>query len=164
MEAGTVRMVELTLELSVTLEPSAPAVPLRVTVQVEEAPEAIDPGEQLTELTATVPGVVGGVVVVPVPVPVLVGMVIVPPVAETVTGSPATDVPSAFGMLMDEVAALLVKVAVTTATTPLEIVLELMPDATQVYPAAPPEHAIDFPAAVAAAPAVTLRLAIEADG
>jgi hypothetical protein len=67
-------------------------------------------------------------------------------------------------MVMDAVDAVLVSVAVTTASTPLEMVLELTPDATQVYPVAPPEHDIDLPAAVAAAPAVTLRLAIEADG
>ena len=83
-EAGTVRMVELTPELSVTVAPPSPTgAPLRVTVQVEEAPEAIDPGEQLTELTVSVVDVGGGVVVVPVPVPV--EMVIVPPVADAVT-------------------------------------------------------------------------------
>jgi hypothetical protein len=70
----------------------------------------------------------------------------------------------AFETPIEAVVALDVSVAVTTATTPLAIVLEFIPSAMHVYPDAPPEQVIDLPAAVEAAPGATLRLLMLALG
>jgi hypothetical protein len=86
--------------------------------------------------------------------------VIVPPVAETADKAPAAEAPMAFVTPIVADVALLVNVAVTTATTPLEMVVELRPEAMHVYAVAPPAHEMDLPDAVATAPAATLKLAI----
>ncbi|HUI77444.1 MAG TPA: hypothetical protein VLY24_05995 [Bryobacteraceae bacterium] len=144
-DAGTVKLVEF--ELRVTVAPPVPAGLLKLTVQVEDPAELNDAGQD-RELT---------VVAAP-------ETVIVPPVLETATDEPAREAPMALVRLIAAVVAPLVKVAVTTATTPLEIILALMPAATHIYAAAPPVHEMDLPAAVAAAPAITLMLATLAAG
>ena len=110
-DAGTVKLLEL--ELSITVAPPVPAGLLKVTVQADDPAELNDVGLQYRELTVT--GAAAW------------GIVIVPPVVETATDAPAREAPMALDTPISVVVALLVSVNVTTATTPLEMVLELRP-------------------------------------
>jgi hypothetical protein len=56
------------------------------------------------------------------------------------------------------------RVRLTVATTPFATVLELMPEATQIYASAPPAQDRDLPAPVRDAPGVTLIDATDAVG
>jgi hypothetical protein len=140
--AGTVRLAELDFRLTV-----APVMALTVTVHELEAL-----GAKVVGAHARLLSVMAGAVTP-----------IVPPVAVTAIGSPAAVEPIAFVRLT--VAPLLPdRVTLTVATLPLAIVVAFIPYATQMYPAAPPEHVTDLPAAVRAVPAVTLTLETAAAG
>ena len=145
-DAGTAKLVEL--DPSATVTPPVPAGPLKLTVQVDVPAELTEAGLHDRELTVTETA----------------GIVIVPLMGETATEAPASEAPRALATAIGAVVAPLVNVTVTTATTPLEIILELMPEAMQIYAAAPPVHETDLPAAVEAAPAATLTFATLAAG
>jgi hypothetical protein len=143
IDAGTGKLADV--ELRVTAVAAAAAL-LSVALQIVEPPEVRVSGLHTTELTLRGAATCG--------------IVMAPAAAVTVSAAPAAVTPIAAGMPILAVVAVAVSVAVTTATTPLEMTLVLMPETIQVYAAAPPEQATDFPAATEAAPAVTLTLAI----
>jgi hypothetical protein len=141
-DAGTLRR-ELVL-VSATAAPPAGAAPLRVTVQVELAPEVRLAGEHCKPETVGRPA----------------ATVMTSFVPETATPFPfasdPTRLPSARGtdeLLVAE------RVTVTTATTPVPITLAFMPSAMHI---AVPLVALQlrvFPAAVKAGPAAKLMAA-----
>ena len=109
-EAGTVRLVVLELRPTVP-----PPDPLRVTVQVLEAPVAKVPGLHAMELIG---------VVTP-------ETLMVPPVPVTEIASPVAEAPKLLLMLTGR-GLLPDKLTDRVATTPLEMALEFNPHATQV--------------------------------
>jgi hypothetical protein len=111
MEAGTVRAVELELRATVP-----PPVPLRITVQVLEAPGAKIPGLHTIELIELIAGA---------------ATLTVPPVPVTAIASPIGEAPKTLPIVMGR---LPVPDGVTdrVATTPSEIALEFNPQATHV--------------------------------
>ena len=128
----------------------APVTPLKLTVHVEDPEGPSVGGLQDSDVTV----IAGGGA----------GTMMVPPVAETAMDAPSADAPKAPVTPMDAVVADGVRVAVTTATTPSVITLELMPYAMHIYPDASPAQEMDFPAAVATAPGVMLSAAMLALG
>jgi hypothetical protein len=115
MEEGTARVA--LLDFSVTVTPPVPAEPFRFTVQVDVAEELRDAGEHEIELTVTALAAL---------------TVIVPPVELTESTLPAGEAPIAFAIPICALVAPPVKVAVTTATTPLEMMLALTPETKQI--------------------------------
>lgn len=111
-DVGTVMMG--LLELRPTLTPPEPAVPLRLTAQTLELPGPSELGTQPRPLT------IGAATTV-----------IDPPVAVTVTPSPAGDAPSALVTPIVAPSALTDTVTETVATTPLAMILLFIPVATQ---------------------------------
>ena len=110
-EPGTVK--EPRFELRLTTAPPDPAAALSAAVQVADPADASEAGLQTTELM-----VAGG------------GpeeTVRVPPVVETVSGSPAALTPTPLVTAIEEFAAVAVSCAVTTPTTPFAIVWEFEP-------------------------------------
>ena len=107
-DAGTTKLV--VLELSVTATPLLPAAELRFTVHVAEVPALIEVGLHESKLTVT-----GGPTVT------------VPPVPVAVMEAPAGEAPKALLSPIEAFPAPAVSAAVTTAITPLPIVLELIP-------------------------------------
>ena len=87
-----------------------------------------------------------------------------PPVAETVIGYPATDAPRVPLTPMDIELALWASATVTTATLPSGIVFVLSPVVRQVYAVAPPTQSMLLPADVIAALGVTEKPVTLAEG
>lgn len=141
-EAGTVKLV--VLDPSVTVTPPDPAGPLRFTVQPDVPEEPRDPEVHETELTVTAAAGVS---------------VMLPPLELIVSTAPAGEAPIALVTPIEAFVAPLVRVAVTTATTPFEMILVLLPETSQMYAADPPAQETDLPAEVEAAPAATLIVA-----
>jgi len=110
IEAGTVRLVELELSPMVP-----PLDPLRITVHVLEALGANVPGLHAIELI----GLTGAATLT------------VPPVPVTAIASPVGEAPKLL-LIVTGRAVLPDKVTDTVATTPLEMVPEFNPHATQV--------------------------------
>ncbi len=110
MDAGTVRLAEFDARFTM-----APLVALTVTVQALEAPGTKVDGEHWIELTVT-----GAA-----------GTLTSPPVRVSATAVPAGGAPTP---LIRPIEALLApdRVPVPAATTPLEIAVAFMPDATHV--------------------------------
>jgi hypothetical protein len=138
-EAGTVKMV--LLSESETLEPPVGAACVKVTVQADVELATTLLGEHCTAETAGVADWIA----------------IVPPVPETAIAVPSAATPTRpltdSGTLEPLVAA---SVTATVATLPLPITLLFMPLARHVVDPVPPLQRTVFPAAVKAAPAVTL--------
>jgi hypothetical protein len=143
--AGTERAG--TLELSPTKTGPLVAAALRPTVHVVAPPEAREVGAHTRELK------VAGA-----------ATAMLPPVAETGTGYPATDAPKAPLMPMDIEPAFGASVTETTATLPSRIVFVLSPFVRQMYELEPPTQLIVLPAAVKTGPGVTEKLVTPAAG
>ena len=112
--AGTVKLIAL--ELSETVDPPDGAAPLRVTVQVDEPEGPTDKGLQDRVLTTGADTEIE----------------IVPPVPVMGSESPPAVAARTLLMLTAEALAPLFNVRVATPTTPLEIMLASLPDATHV--------------------------------
>jgi hypothetical protein len=123
------------------------AAELRPTVQVVAPPEDREVGAHTRELKVT-----GA------------ATAMLPPVAETGMGYPATDAPKAPLTPMDIELAFGASVTVTTATLPSGIVFVLSPFVRQMYELALPTQLTVLPADVSAGPAVTEQLATVAAG
>ena len=141
-DAGTLSAVRL-LD-SEMIAPPEPAACDSDTVQEETAPDPRLVGVHVNRFTT-----------------VVARTVIVPPAPVTGRVSALAEEPSAFaipsGALDTSPGA---SVAFTTATTPLSITLLLNPRSTQIVAAAPEEHEMALPAAVALGPAMTVIEAI----
>jgi hypothetical protein len=124
----------------VTLAPPVGAGPDSTTVQLLEMPPWTVAGLQLSEDKL---GPAAGP-----------GTVIVPPVPATISAVPEASTPERLLKGIDAVDATLVKVM--DATTPLEMMVEFIPVARQVYDPEPLAQDSTFPAADAAAPATVL--------
>jgi hypothetical protein len=145
-EAGTANAAAL--EFSATTVPPEPAAALSPTVHAADAEVPRVAGLQAKEVIVTAPGPGG-----------TADVTILPPADEIGRESPAAETPRPLVTPMVTLAAgAEVKVTLTTATTPLAIAMAFMPEATQVYAAAPPEQLMDLFAAVDAL-AVTVNLA-----
>ncbi len=136
-----------TLELSPTTTGLPVAEALRLTVQVVVPPEDREVGAHPME-----DRVKAGVTKM------------LPPVAETVIGYPATDAPRVPLTPMDIELALWASATVTTATLPSGIVFVLSPVVRQVYAAGPPTQLMLLPADVIAALGVTEKPVTLAEG
>jgi hypothetical protein len=140
VDAGTVAEA-VTLDAAEIKAPPVGADPDKVTVQVLAVPPWTEAGLQLTEDKLG-----------PVEAP---GTVIVPPLPTTVSEVPDG---STLVRLVKEIAAVdLTAVKVKEATTPLEMIVEFVPDATQVKDPATPVHKSDFPPADTTGPAVAFN-------
>ena len=89
---------------------------------------------------------------------------ILPPVADTGMGYPATDAPKVSLTLMDIELALWASATVTSATLPSGIVFVLSPFVRQMYALASPAQLIDLPADVSTGPGITEKLVTLAAG
>jgi hypothetical protein len=87
-----------------------------------------------------------------------------PPVAETVIGYPATDAARVPLTPMDMEPAVGASVTVTTATMPFGIAFVLSPLVRQIYELAPPAQLKVFPAEVNTDPGITEKLVTLAEG
>jgi hypothetical protein len=137
-----------------TVCPPVGAPALRVAVHVAEAPLLRPDGAHTSEVSAA------AVPTVP-PVPAAPA---VPPVANTEINVPARD---AATLLLNPMATAETLAAVdrfTVATTPFEMIFELIPDAMQVYAPETGAQDIVFPALVSAGPAMADIEATEAGG
>jgi hypothetical protein len=135
-EAGVVKAA--LLSESVTTEPPAGAARDKVTVQVELEPEATLAGEHCSF------EIVGRAV----------WTAMVPPVPETAKAVPSASAPTGLPSDRGTVKLLVAEsVIVTTATTPLLIVLAFRPEATHIVDPLVVLQVIVFPAAVRAGPA-----------
>ena len=143
--AGTGR--EGRLELNPTTTGPLVAAALRPTVHVVAPPEDREVGAHTRELK------VAGA-----------ATAMLPPVAETAMGYPATDAPKAPLTPMDIEPAFGASVTVTTATLPSGIVFVLSPFVRQMYALAPPTQLIVLPADVSTGPGVTEKLVTLAAG
>jgi hypothetical protein len=136
-----------TLELNPTTTGPLVAAELRLTVQVVVPPEdrevGVHPREDMVKAGVTK---------------------MLPPVAETEIGYPATDAPRVPLTPMDIELAPWASTTVTTATLPSGIVFVLSPFVRQVYPVAPPPQVMFLPADVIAALGVTEKLVTLAEG
>jgi hypothetical protein len=110
-EEGTVRSG--ILEVMPTVAPPVPAVPLRVTLQVEEPAGLREPGPQLRELTLKI-------------------VWTVPLIADVAMACPAMDAPMALLTVMGADVTFGASVTSTVAAIPLEIVLVFSPVARHV--------------------------------
>ena len=117
IDVGRVRLLEL--ELSAITAPPVGAAPLKAAVQVEDAPGFSAAGEQDRAVIAG--AVFAGA-----------ETVMVPPVPTSATDSPEDDAAIGLAIEMEAVVAFDVNVAVTTATTPLDRLVELIPSTMQV--------------------------------
>jgi hypothetical protein len=86
----------------------------------------------------------------------------VPPLPEMVRPVPSSEAPSAFVTPIEALLAVVAGVTCTTAATPSAMVCWFNPNSTQVYDPPPFAQETDFPAAVAAGPAVALTEATSA--
>ena len=136
-----------TLELNPTTTGPLVAVALRLTVQVVIPPGDREVGAHPTEVRVT-----GAVTEM------------LPPVAETATGYPATEAPKVPLTPMDIELALGASVTVTTATMPSGIVFVFIPLVRQMYELALPAQLIILPADVNTAPGVTEKLVTLVEG
>lgn len=128
-------------ELRPTLAPPDPAAPLRFTVQTLEPDGPSEVGEHPRLL-----------IVKELPTE------IEPPVAVTEIPTAPGVAPSALDTPIVEFPAAGDMVTAIVATTPLEILLSLMPSARQTWLPGLEEQVIDLPAAVKAGPAETEKL------
>lgn len=136
-----------TLELNPTTTGPLVAAALRLTVHVVVPPEDREVGAHPME-----DRVKAGVTKM------------LPPIAETVIGYPATDAPRVPLTPMDIELALWASATVTTATLPSGIVFVLSPVVRQVYAVAPPTQSMLLPADVIAALGVTEKPVTLAEG
>jgi hypothetical protein len=136
-----------TLELNPTTTGPLVAAALRLTVHVIAPPEDREVGAHPREDTIKA-GVTN----------------MLPPVAETAIGYPATDAPRVPLRPMDIELALGASATVTTATLPSGIVFVLSPLVRQVYAVPPPTQLMLLPAEVIAALGVTEKLVTLAEG
>jgi hypothetical protein len=143
--AGTGR--EGRLELKPTTTGPLVAAALRPTVHVVAPPEDREVGVHTREVKVT-----GA------------ATAMLPPVAETGIGYPATDAPKAPLTPMDIELALGESVTVTTARLPSGIVFVLSPLVRQMYALAPPTQLSVLPADVSTDPGVTEKLVTLAPG
>ena len=146
--AGTVTLAGTTSAGKLELSPITVGLviaELTLTVQVLVPPEGNEIGEHASEVTDA-------------------ATKMLPPVADTGIGYPATDAPNVSLTPMEIELAPGASVTVTTATFPSAIVFVLRPLVRQIYALAPPAQLIVLPADISTGPGVTEKLVTLAAG
>jgi hypothetical protein len=144
-EGASVRL--LVSEPRFAVIPPVPAGPFNVTVQVLEVEEVNELGLQERLVIA------GAIATAP-----------EPPVAETVTASPASDAANPFVTAIATDDAVGASSTETVATGPLGMVFAFIPTARQVYAVASPAQLTDLPAESDALPVATVKPATASAG